>query len=192
MPGFTLWLTGLSGAGKSTISRLVAAELEERGLTVDLLDGDVVRTQLSRGLGFSRADRDTNIERIGWVASRLARAGAVAVVAAISPYAEARARARAMTEEFAPFVEVWVSTPLAVCEVRDPKGLYARARAGDLPGMTGVDDPYEPPIAPELAVDGGTGSPQQGAARLVAELERRGLVPPAAQRPPGRAATPRR
>lgn len=182
MPGFTLWLTGLSGAGKSTISALIAAELEERGLTVDLLDGDVVRTQLSRGLGFSRADRDTNIERIGWVASRLARAGAVVVVAAISPYAEARRRARAMTEEHAPFVEVWVSTPIAVCIERDPKGLYARASAGELAGMTGIDDPYEPPEAAEIVVDTAGREPRESARQVLLELERRGLVPRAPAR----------
>jgi adenylyl-sulfate kinase len=180
MPGFTLWLTGLSGAGKSTVSALIASELEGRGVTVDLLDGDVVRTQLSRGLGFSREDRDTNIERIGWVASRLARAGAAVVVAAISPYAEARGRARAMTEAHAPFIEVWVSTSLEVCEGRDPKGLYARARAGDLPGMTGIDDPYEPPSAAEIVLDTAAGTPQESAARVIAELEARGLVPPRA------------
>ena len=182
MPGFTLWLTGLSGAGKSTISCLIAAELEERGHTVDLLDGDVVRTQLSRGLGFTRADRDTNIERIGWVASRLARAGVTVVVAAISPYEAARRRARAMTEEFAPFVEVWVSTPIAVCIGRDPKGLYARASTGELVGMTGIDDPYEPPRAPEITVDTTEQQPQQSAGRVLEVLEQRGLVPPAAGR----------
>ena len=177
MPGFTLWLTGLSGAGKSTISGLIAAELEERGLTVDLLDGDVVRTQLSRGLGFTRADRDTNIERIGWVASRLARAGAAVVVAAISPYEDARQSARARTEEFAPFIEVWVSTPITVCIERDPKGLYARARAGELAGMTGIDDPYEFPLAPEITVDTAGKQPQESARHVLEALERRGLVP---------------
>ena len=132
---------------------------------------------LSHGLGFSRADRDTNIERIGWVASRLARAGAVVVVAAISPYAEARGRARALTEAAgAAFAEVWVATPLAECERRDPKGLYARARAGDLPGMTGVDDPYEPPAAPDLVLDTAGEEPAATAARLLAELGRRGLL----------------
>lgn len=178
VPGFTLWFTGLSGAGKSTLSALVARELEARGLLVDLLDGDVVRTQLSRGLGFSRADRDTNIERIGWVASRLARAGAVAVVAAISPYEEARARARALTEaEGRPFVEVWVAAPLEVCERRDPKGLYARARAGDLPGFTGVDDPYEVPPTADLVVHTESAGPDESAAAVLAALEARGLVP---------------
>src|SRR5690242_11813638 len=129
--GFVVWLTGLSAAGKSTIGRLVAAELTERGVLVDTLDGDVVRTHLSKGLGFSKEDRDTNIERIGWVASRLARAGAAVIVSAISPYEEARASARALVEEFAPFVEIHVATSLDECERRDVKGLYARARNGE-------------------------------------------------------------
>jgi len=180
MSGFTLWLTGLSGAGKSTISQLVTAELEARGLIVDLLDGDVVRTRLSHGLGFTRADRDTNIERIGWVASRLARAGATVVVAAISPYGDARRRARAMTEEFAPFVEVWVSTPLDICIGRDPKGLYARAHAGRLTGMTGIDDPYEQPMVPEITVDTSERPPEESVRQVLEALEQRGLVPPAA------------
>ena len=177
MAGCTLWFTGLSGAGKSTVSVLVARELEARGHVVEVLDGDVVRTHLSRGLGFSRADRDANIERIGWVASRLARAGAVVVVAAISPYAEARARARALTEAAGgTFLEVWVATPLAECERRDPKGLYRRARAGDLAGMTGVDDPYEVPVAPDITLDTAGETPAESAARLLVELARRGLA----------------
>ena len=177
MAGCTLWFTGLSGAGKSTVSVLVARELEARGHVVEVLDGDVVRTHLSRGLGFSRADRDANIERIGWVASRLARAGAVVVVAAISPYAEARARARALIEAAGgTFLEVWVATPLAECERRDPKGLYRRARAGDLAGMTGVDDPYEVPVAPDITLDTAGETPAESAARLLVELARRGLA----------------
>lgn len=170
MPGFTLWLTGLPGSGKTTIAYLVAAELEKRGRVVDVFDGDVVRPHLSQGLGFSRGDRDTNIGRIGWVASRVARAGAVSVVAAISPYAEARAVARAMTEEFAPFFEVWVATPVTVCAARDPKGLYARAYAGALTGMTGVDDPYEAPAAPDAVLDTSAESPDESAKRLLAAL----------------------
>src|SRR3954453_14526668 len=121
--GFVLWFTGLSGAGKSTIAELVAPELERRGLLVDTLDGDVVRTHLSKGLGFSKEDRDTNIERIGWVASRLARAGVAVVVSAISPYRSARRRARMLVEGEATFVEVYVATSLEECERRDPKGL---------------------------------------------------------------------
>ena len=139
--GFTVWFTGLSGAGKSTISRLVAAELERRGLTVELLDGDAVRRHLSAGLGFTKEDRDTNIERIGWVASRLVRAGGTVVVAAISPYREARRNARALVEEHGAFVEVHVATPLEECMERDTKGLYARALAGEVTNFTGVSDP---------------------------------------------------
>src|SRR6266550_8937575 len=128
--GFTLWFTGLSGSGKTTIAHLVGPELERRGLVVDYLDGDTVRTHLSKGLGFSKEDRDTNIERIGWVASRLARAGAAVVVSAISPYDEARRNARALVQRHTAFVLVYVATSLEECERRDPKGLYAKAHAG--------------------------------------------------------------
>ena len=152
MSGVVLWFTGLSGAGKSTVAGLVGRELEAAGVLVEYLDGDVVREHLSRGLGFSRADRDANIERIGWVASRLARHGATVIVSAISPYAAARARARAMVEEFAPFVEVHVATSVEECARRDVKGLYARAFKGDLPEFTGVSDPYEEPESPELRI----------------------------------------
>jgi adenylyl-sulfate kinase len=175
--GFVLWFTGLSGAGKSTIGHFVVAELERRGLLVDTLDGDVVREHLSKGLGFSKQDRDTNIARIGWVASRLARAGAAVVVSAISPYEETRRRARAMTEEFAPFVEVHVATSLEECERRDVKGLYAKARAGEIPEFTGVSDPYEEPADPELRLDTAEHRPQESAGIVVAALEERGLVP---------------
>src|SRR5687767_6390640 len=130
MSGFVIWFTGLSAAGKTTIGLAVARELEARALTVDVLDGDVVRTHLSHGLGFSKEDRDTNVARIGWVASRIARAGGAVVVCAISPYRDARRHARALVEEHAPFVEVHVSTPLAVCTERDPKGLYEKALRG--------------------------------------------------------------
>jgi len=171
-----VWFTGLSGAGKSTVADLVGAELEERGAAVEYLDGDVVRTHLSKGLGFSREDRDTNVERIGWVASRLARHGATVLVSAISPYAETRARARALVEEFAPFVEVHVATSVDVCEQRDVKGLYARARNGELPEFTGVSDPYEEPEAPELRLETEGRTPEQSA-RLV--LERLGELAPA-------------
>ena len=176
MRGLVVWFTGLSGAGKSTIADLVGAELEERGAAVEYLDGDVVRTHLSKGLGFSREDRDTNVERIGWVASRLARHGATVLVSAISPYAETRARARALVEEFAPFVEVHVATSVDVCEQRDVKGLYARARNGELPEFTGVSDPYEEPEAPELRLETEGRTPEQSA-RLV--LERLGELAPA-------------
>jgi len=166
--GLVVWFTGLSGAGKSTIADLVGAELEARGAAVEYLDGDVVRTHLSKGLGFSREDRDTNIERIGWVASRLARHGATVLVSAISPYAETRARARALVEEFAPFVEVHVATSLEECARRDVKGLYARAQNGELPEFTGVSDPYEAPESPELRVDTEGRSPDECAAEVLA------------------------
>jgi adenylyl-sulfate kinase len=148
-----IWLTGLSGAGKSTIAEVVGRELEASGAPVEYLDGDVVRTHLSKGLGFSKEDRDTNIERIGWVASRLARHGATVVVSAISPYAEARGRARELVQEFAPFVEVHVATSVAECARRDVKGLYDKAFRGELDGFTGVSDPYEEPVSPELRID---------------------------------------
>jgi adenylyl-sulfate kinase len=151
--GVVVWLTGLSGAGKSTIAEVVGRELEASGAAVEYLDGDVVRMRLSKGLGFSKEDRDTNIERIGWVASRLARHGATVVVSAISPYAEARATARELVEEFAPFVEVHVATSVEECARRDVKGLYDRAFRGELDGFTGVSDPYEEPVSPELRID---------------------------------------
>ena len=166
-----MWFTGLSGSGKTTISDLVAPELDRRGLLVEKLDGDVVRTHLSAGLGFSKEDRDVNIERIGWVASRLTRAGAAVVVSAISPYAEARRKARAMVEEFGTFVEVHVATPVEECERRDVKGLYARARAGEIPEFTGVTDPYEPPVNPELRIDTTQLQPHEAAGVVLAKLE---------------------
>jgi len=172
--GFTLWFTGLSGSGKTTISELVAPELERRGLLVERLDGDVVRTHLSYGLGFSKGDRDANIERIGWVASRLTRAGAAVVVSAISPYAAARAKARAMVEEFGPFVEVHVATPVEECERRDVKGLYARARTGEIPEFTGVSDPYEEPVNPELRIDTTELSAVEAAGLVLSTLEELG------------------
>jgi adenylylsulfate kinase len=174
--GFTLWFTGLSGAGKTTIAHLVGPELEERGFVVEYLDGDVVRTRLSKGLGFSKEDRDTNIERIGWVASRLTRHGAAVIVAAISPYREARDKARAMIEQFGPFVEVAVEASVAECARRDVKGLYAKAFAGELKGFTGVDDPYEAPLAPELAIDTEEHEPAESAAIILARLEELSLV----------------
>src|ERR687895_884123 len=151
--GFTLWFTGLSGSGKSTIAHLVGPELDRRGHVVEYLDGDSVRMHLSKGLGFSKEDRDTNIERIGWVASRLTRQGAAVIAAAISPYAETRRAARGLVEEFGPFIEVYVKASVEECARRDVKGLYAKAFAGEITGFTGVDDPYEDPTNPELVVD---------------------------------------
>jgi len=176
MSGFVVWLTGLSAAGKSTIGAIVADGLEERGLLVERLDGDVVRTHLSKGLGFSKEDRDTNIERIGWVASRLARAGAAVVVSAISPYEEARERARSLVEEHAAFVLVYVATSLEECERRDPKGLYQKARAGQIAEFTGVSDPYEPPEHPELVINTEGRTPEESAALVLEKLVELGLV----------------
>jgi adenylylsulfate kinase len=175
--GFVVWLTGLSAAGKSTIAGLVAADLDERGFVVDRLDGDVVREHLTKGLGFSKADRDENIARIGWVASRLARAGAVVVVSAISPYEEARQRARSLVEEHAPFVLVHVATSLEECERRDPKGLYKKAHSGEIIEFTGVSDPYEVPANPELRLQTENRTPDESAAIVVAKLEELRLVP---------------
>jgi adenylylsulfate kinase len=175
--GFTLWFTGLSGSGKSTIAHLVGPELDARGCIVEYLDGDTVRTHLSKGLGFSKEDRDTNIERIGWVASRLTRQGGAVICAAISPYAETRAKARAMVEEFGSFVEVHVKASVEECARRDVNGLYAKAFAGEIKGFTGVDDPYEEPEAAELVVDTEETSEAEAAALVVAKLEELGLIP---------------
>jgi adenylylsulfate kinase len=176
MSGFTLWFTGLSGAGKSTIANIVGPDLEERGRTVEYLDGDVVRTHLSKGLGFSKEDRDTNIERIGWVASRLTRNGAAVLVSAISPYEETRRKARAMVEEFGPFIEVYVEASVEECARRDVKGLYEKAFAGEIKEFTGVSDPYEPPSNPELVVHTEQDSPEQDAQLVLGKLEEMGLL----------------
>jgi adenylyl-sulfate kinase len=169
--GFVLWFTGLSAAGKTTIANIVAAELEQRGVVVDHLDGDIVRTHLSKELGYSREDRDTNIARIAWVASRLARAGTVVVVSAISPYESARRRARLLVEEHAIFAEIHVATPLEECARRDPKGLYAAAFAGKIDNFTGVSAPYEEPSEPELRLATTGASPSESAAIVLARLE---------------------
>lgn len=174
--GFTLWFTGLSGAGKSTIAQIVGPELERRGVLVDHLDGDVVRTHLSKGLGFSREDRDANILRIGFVSKLLTRHGAGVIVAAISPYAETRDMVREMIGE--QFVEVFVATSLEECERRDTKGLYRKARAGEIKEFTGISDPYEAPDHAEIVVETEGRSAEESAAFVVAELERLGFVRP--------------
>ena len=174
--GFTVWFTGLSGSGKSTIAHLVGPELDRRGCIVEYLDGDTVRTRLSKGLGFSKEDRDTNIERIGWVASRLTRQGGAVICAAISPYVETRAKARQLVEEFGPFVEVYVKASVEECARRDVNGLYAKAFAGEIKGFTGVDDPYEAPESPEIVVDTEGTEPEESAARVVARLEELGVI----------------
>jgi adenylylsulfate kinase len=177
MTGFVLWFTGLSGAGKTTIANNVEPELERRGFIVDHLDGDIVRTHLSKGLGFSKEDRDTNIARIGWVASRLARAGAVVIVSAISPYEELRRHARSLVEQHAPFVEIFVATPLEECARRDPKGLYAAAFAGEIDEFTGVSAPYEEPLEPELRRETVGRTPSESAATVIERLEELNLLP---------------
>ena len=179
--GFVVWFTGLSGAGKSTLAEALAPALRERGLRVELLDGDVVRTNLSKGLGFSREDRDTNVLRIGFVANLLARNGVAVLTAAISPYRDIRDHNRARIEgDGAAFIEVFAGASLEVCEQRDVKGLYAEARAGKRPGFTGIDDAYEPPPSPEVVCHTGSETVEASLARIVGCLEARGLVPPAA------------
>ena len=174
--GFTLWFTGLSGAGKTTIAEIVGPELERRGLAVEYLDGDVVRTHLSKGLGFSKEDRDTNIERIGWVASRLTRHGAAVLVSAISPYEETRQNARELVEEHGAFVEVFVATSVEECARRDVKGLYEKAFSGEIKEFTGVSDPYEEPANPELRIDTEVHEPEESARIVVEKLAELGLV----------------
>ncbi len=179
--GFTLWFTGLSGAGKTTIAHLVGPELEARGKIVEYLDGDVVRTHLSKGLGFSKEDRDTNILRIGWVASRLTRHGAAVIVAAISPYESTRKASRELVEQFGPFVEVFVHASVDECARRDVKGLYAKAFAGEIKGFTGVDDPYEAPARAEIVLNTEEHEPAESAAIVLAKLEELGLIPAAVE-----------
>lgn len=173
MAGFVVWCTGLSGAGKSTLSQLVYAEVCRRGHPAQLLDGDAVREHLSKGLGFSKEDRDINVLRIGWVASLLSRHGVGVITAAISPYAETRAQVRAMCTNFH---EVFVDAPLDVVAGRDVKGLYARAMAGEIPHFTGVNDPYEPPANPEVHVRTDQESCVASAARVIRALEERHVL----------------
>lgn len=171
--GFTIWLTGLSGAGKTTLATLLEAELQGRGRRVEVLDGDVVRTHLSKGLGFSREDRDTNIRRIGWVCEVLTRNDVIAIAAAISPFREIRDEVRARIGRF---VEVFVDVPLEVAIARDVKGLYARALAGEIPHFTGVSDPYEPPLRPEVTVPSAEESPEASVARVLAAVQQLGYL----------------
>ena len=173
--GFCVWFTGLSGSGKSATSDALTSLLLERGRQVTILDGDVVRTHLSKGLGFSREDRDTNIRRIGFVAGELVRHGGVVLCAAVSPYRATRNECRSMVGQDQ-FFEVFVDTPIDVCESRDVKGLYAKARRGEIKGFTGIDDPYEPPLNPEVTLETVQASPEDNARRIVELLRERGLL----------------
>jgi sulfate adenylyltransferase len=174
--GFCVWFTGLSGAGKTTISEILTSLLLERGRQTTVLDGDVVRTHLSKGLGFSREDRDANILRIGFVAGEIARHRGAVICAAISPYQATRNEARKMVGEN--FIEVFVDTPLEVCEQRDIKGMYAKARRGEITGFTGIDDPYEAPVQPELHLNTVNVTPEENAYRVIIFLEQQGLLLP--------------
>jgi sulfate adenylyltransferase len=178
--GVCLWFTGLSGSGKSTTAEIVTSLLLERGRQVTVLDGDVVRTHLSKGLGFSREDRDTNILRIGFVASEIARHGGMVISAAISPYRATRNEVRKMAGEDH-FIEIFVDTPIDVCEQRDVKGLYARARRGQITGFTGVDDPYEVPVNPEIILNTVDFGPDENARKIIAYLEEHGYLLPVNQ-----------
>jgi adenylyl-sulfate kinase len=171
--GFALWLTGLSGAGKSTISTHIAARLREGGAKVEVLDGDEVRTHLCKGLGFSREDRDTNVRRLGFVAELLSRNGVIAIVAAISPYRETRDE---LKRRLPNFVEVFVECPIDVLVQRDVKGLYKRAIAGEIDHFTGISDPYEEPLAADVVVHSGREGIEESVARVWNELERRELI----------------
>ncbi|MGC2237521.1 MAG: adenylyl-sulfate kinase [Pyrinomonadaceae bacterium] len=171
--GFILWFTGLSGSGKTTLTKALEPELKARGCKVEILDGDVVRTNLSKGLGFSQEDRDTNIRRIGFVAHLLSRNGVAAMTAAISPYRAIRDEIRAMEPNF---VEVYVTAPLEVCEGRDVKGLYAKARAGEIKGFTGIDDPYEEPVNPEIICYTERESVEESVKKVLTKLEQLGYI----------------
>ena len=175
--GFTLWFTGLSGAGKTTISEHLSKELEARGSKLEILDGDVIRENLSKGLGFSKEDRDTNIRRISFVADLLSRNGVPVITAAISPYRELRDEARELMGDR--FVEAYVKASVEVCAERDVKGLYEKAFAGEIKEFTGVSDPYEPPLDPELTLDTENESPEESAEKILAYLEQRELIPSA-------------
>ncbi len=171
--GFTVWFTGLSGSGKSTIAERVALKLERRGLPVEILDGDVVRTHLSKGLGFSHEDRDENIKRVGFVCQLLTRNGVAAIASVISPYREARDHNR---QKIKNFVEVYTRCPIEICAERDLKGLYQKAKAGEIKGFTGVDDPYEPPLNPEVVCKTDTESVEESVDKVIRKLEEMGYL----------------
>jgi adenylyl-sulfate kinase len=171
--GFTIFLTGMSGAGKTTTAKLLQHRFRESGARVEVLDGDLIRTYLSKGLGYTREDRNENIKRIGFVCELLSRNGVVAIVAAIAPYRQARDEMRARIQNF---VEVYVKCPLDVLVARDDKGLYKKALAGEISHFTGVSDPYEEPLHPEVIIDSSVETPEEAAAKVWAALEHLGLV----------------
>ena len=171
--GFTVWFTGMSGSGKSTIAHLLERQLRALDSSVELLDGDIVRTHLSKGLGFSKGDRDENIRRIGFVCELLSRNGVITIAAAISPYRAVRGEVRERIENF---IEVYMECPLDVLVERDVKGLYKRALAGEIPHFTGISDPYEPPLHPEVTLNSSTETPEQSLQKIWTALESRGLV----------------
>lgn len=173
--GAVVWLTGLSGSGKTTISRGVERELITRNCLVEVLDGDEVRNHLSKGLGFSKEDRNANVRRIGFVANLLCRNGVIVITSLISPYKAIRDEVRITTKNF---IEVYVNAPLEVCETRDVKGLYARARAGEIKGFTGIDDPYEQPLNPEIICNTAQESIDESIAKVIAKLEQLNYVEP--------------
>lgn len=175
--GLCVWFTGLSASGKTTLARRLEAELLARGLRVEVLDGDVIRTNLSKGLGFSRQDRETNLRRIAFVAKLLVRNGVVVIVAAISPYQSIRDEIRADVGN-GNFAEVYLNCPLEVCMERDPKGLYKKALAGEIKNFTGIDDPFEPPAEPDIEIRTGREGPAESLASILKTLEERGLIPP--------------
>lgn len=172
--GVTVWFTGLSGAGKTTICQRVEQSLHERDVKIEVLDGDVVRENLTKGLGFSKADRDENIRRIGFVSNLLTRNGVVVLVAAISPYRDIRDEVR---DRIGNFIEVYVNAPLEVCEARDVKGLYEKARAGQIKQFTGIDDPYEPPLTPEIECRTDLETLEESAAKVMSLLAALNYVP---------------
>jgi len=172
-PGFTLWLTGMSGTGKTTLSQLLERRLRESGAKVEVLDGDALRTHICKGLGFTKEDREENVRRIGFLCELLARNGVIAIAAAISPYRASREEVRARIPKF---VEIYVTCPLEVLVKRDVKGLYKRALAGEIPRFTGISDPYEPPLTPDMTIDSSRETPEESVEAIFAQLEELGLI----------------
>lgn len=175
--GVTVWFTGLSGSGKTTISQVLESKLRAAGAKLEVLDGDIVRTNLTKGLGFSKEDRDENVRRIGFVANLLTRNGVIVLVSAISPYRDVRDQVR---QRIGDFVEVYANTPVEVCEQRDVKGLYKKARAGEIKNFTGISDPYEGPLTPEVNCETVNETPEESANKVMAKLEELGYLSPVA------------